>query len=59
MKKTFAAFMAILLVFSLFGCTKSNEGPKATSTPAPATQAPAAEPEEFRVGMECNYAPFN
>jgi len=75
MKKSIALILAIALCLGLAACASSapaaapagtapaaTEAPATAATAAPeATQAPTAAPakETFKVGMECNYAPFN
>ena len=59
MKKLITLLLALVMIvgmFSFAGCT-ANTQPAATEGSADATEAAAQE--EFRVGMECNYAPFN
>lgn len=44
MKRTLALLLAVVMVFALFGCGKSESAPAATAAPAaPAAEAPAAE----------------
>lgn len=52
MKKFLSLLMAIVLAFSLTACAKQE-------TNAQQTAGAAEEAQEFRVGLECNYAPFN
>jgi putative lysine transport system substrate-binding protein len=53
------AFMIAALLVSAAACTTPT--PVATTAPAStaATEAAAADAGEFKVGMECAYAPFN
>jgi putative lysine transport system substrate-binding protein len=67
MKKSLALLLVLVMLVGLValgGCS-SNSKPDASKEPAATessetaeSEAPA-EQEEFRVGMECNYAPFN
>lgn len=73
MKKSIALLLALVLCLGLAACAAPAAAPAATQAPAAAateapaaateapaeaTEAPAAK-EPFRVGLECNYAPFN
>ena len=52
--------LAAIMILALAACGSS--APAATQAPAaeaPATEAPAADVKQFRVGMECAYAPSN
>lgn len=53
MKKTYVLLLSLIFLLSLLsGCTSSNPGGSSeTSTSAPK--------EQLKVGMECDYAPFN
>ena len=71
MKKSIALLLALALCLGLAACAAPVAAPAATEAPAAATEAPAtateapeateapAAKEPFRVGLECNYAPFN
>lgn len=70
MKKSIALLLALLLCLGLAACAAPAAAPAATEAPAAAIEAPAAATEApaateaaakepFRVGLECNYAPFN
>ncbi len=53
LKKIVAVLMLVVLAFGLCACAKKDAAPAGT-------EAPAAEAKkQLRVGMECNYAPFN
>jgi putative lysine transport system substrate-binding protein len=62
------AMAAVFIALSLAACATPTpastqaptKAPEAAGTTAPADETAApAEPEEFKVGMECGYAPFN
>ena len=74
MRKSFALLLALIMLVGLFsvtGCSSTTESEPVATTEQSSTEEPvvtsqnAEEPEateeleEFRVGMECNYAPFN
>ena len=59
-RRIISMLLAALMILALAACGSS--APAATQAPAaeaPATEAPAAEVKQFRVGMECAYAPSN
>ena len=60
-RRIISMLLAALMILALAACGSSS-APAATQAPAaeaPATEAPAAEVKQFRVGMECAYAPSN
>ncbi len=64
MKKSIALLLALVMCLGLAACAAPAAAPAATEAPASATEAPVATEapatqEPFRVGLECNYAPFN
>ncbi len=67
MKKIIALLLVLAMGLSIAACTAPAPAAEATAAPEatelPAAEAPAEEPAEealpFRVGLECNYAPFN
>ena len=59
-RRIISMLLAALMILALAACGSS--APAATQAPAaeaPATEVPAAEVKQFRVGMECAYAPSN
>lgn len=56
MRRILAVLLTLVLVLSLCAC--GSAAPAASQAPAE-TAAPAEEPLQFRVGMECAYAPSN
>ncbi len=61
MKKTFVLLLVLVMLVgmvALSGCS-SNSQPNASASAGAADADTSAEQEELRVGMECNYAPFN
>lgn len=75
MKKSMALILVVVMVMglaALTGCSapSGSSAPAESAAPSESAAAPSesaqtseseapAEMEEFRVGMECNYAPFN
>lgn len=66
-KGLLASLMAAVMVLSLTACGSTTEAVESTDTVETQTEAVETEAEEvvveeteyFRVGMECDYAPFN
>ena len=56
MKRLFACLLLLALVFSLTACGKKEESPADTGDSDMATIKASGK---LRVGMECDYAPFN
>lgn len=67
MKKIITLLLVLAMGLSIAACTAPAPAAEATAAPeateSPAAEAPAEEPAEealpFRIGLECNYAPFN
>ncbi len=74
MKKSMSLFLVLVMVIGLVavtGCSAPSASPDVSESAAPSESVAAsesaetaeseapAEAQEFRVGMECNYAPFN
>jgi putative lysine transport system substrate-binding protein len=59
MKKVLSLVLTIALIFTLTACTSKQETKKETTTKQETAAPKTEEKGEFRVGLECNYAPFN
>ena len=60
LRRTIATLLAALMLLALTACGAGTTPPAQDSnTPAEETDPPAAESSQFRVGMECAYAPSN
>lgn len=60
-RRIISMLLAALMILALAACGSGNTpaANQAQATEAPAEEAPAAEVKQFRVGMECAYAPSN
>ena len=60
LRRTIATLLAALMLLALTACGAGTTPPaQDASTPAEETDPPATESSQFRVGMECAYAPSN
>lgn len=60
LRRTIATLLAALMLLALTACGAGTTSPaQDTNTPAEEADPPAAESSQFRVGMECAYAPSN
>ena len=60
LRRTIATLLAALMLLALTACGAGTTPPaQDTNTPAEEADPPATESNQFRVGMECGYAPFN
>ena len=60
LRRTIATLLAALMLLALTACGAGTTSPaQDASTPAEETDPPATESNQFRVGMECAYAPSN
>ena len=60
LRRTIAALLAALMLLALTACGAGTTPPaQDTNTPAEEADPPATESGQFRVGMECAYAPSN
>lgn len=61
-RRIISILLAALMILALAACGSSNTQAAATEAPAavaPASEEPVEEVTQFRVGMECAYAPSN
>lgn len=56
-RRIISILLAALMILALAACGSST--PAASQAPATEAEAPAADVKQFRVGMECAYAPSN
>ena len=60
LRRTIATLLAALMLLALTACGAGTTSPaQDTNTPAEEADPPATESSQFRVGMECAYAPSN
>ena len=60
LRRTIATLLAALMLLALTACGAGTTPPaQDASTPAEETDPPTTESSQFRVGMECAYAPSN
>ena len=60
LRRTIATLLAALMLLALTACGAGTTPPaQDTNAPAEETDPPTAESSQFRVGMECAYAPSN
>ena len=60
LRRTIATLLAALMLLALTACGAGTASPaQDASTPAEETDPPTTESSQFRVGMECAYAPSN
>ena len=60
LRRTIATLLAALMLLALTACGAGTTPPaQDANTPAEEADPPAAESSQFRVGMECAYAPSN
>ena len=60
LRRTIATLLAALMLLALTACGAGTTPPaQDTNTPAEEADPPATESSQFRVGMECAYAPSN
>ena len=60
LRRTIAALLAALMLLALTACGAGTTSPaQDADTPAEEANSPTAESSQFRVGMECAYAPSN
>mgnify|MGYP001065543506 CR=1 FL=1 len=60
LRRTIATLLAALMLLALTACGAGTTPPaQDANAPAEETDPPATESNQFRVGMECAYAPYN
>ena len=60
LRRTIATLLAALMLLALTACGAGTTSPaQDANAPAEETDPPATESSQFRVGMECAYAPSN
>ena len=60
LRRTIATLLAALMLLALTACGAGTTSPaQDANAPAEETDPPATESSQFRVGMECAYAPYN
>ena len=60
LRRTIATLLAALMLLALTACGAGTTPPaQDANAPAEETDPPATESSQFRVGMECAYAPSN